>query len=89
MFGPGLALRGKDGAESMNIAVDCLKDESKGCFKFFVFMLLSFHISSFLLMWIKYKFFVALSVNIVLFIFLTIFIKNGAEIAEKLHVEDN
>lgn len=32
MFGPGLALRGKDGPESMHKAVDNMKEESKHCF---------------------------------------------------------
>lgn len=37
MFGPGLALRGSEGALSMHKAVETMKDESSNCFYFFVF----------------------------------------------------
>ena len=36
MLGPGLALRGGDGASSMHKAVDNMKQESKTCFTFFI-----------------------------------------------------
>lgn len=36
MLGPGLALRGSEGALSMHKAVETMKDESKNCFFFFV-----------------------------------------------------
>ena len=36
MLGPGLALRGGEGAESMNKAVDSMKLESRQCFIFFI-----------------------------------------------------
>ena len=36
MLGPGLALRGGDGANSMHKAVDNMKQESKTCFTFFI-----------------------------------------------------
>lgn len=36
MFGPGLALRGADGANSMHKAVDNMRDESNKCFIFFI-----------------------------------------------------
>ena len=89
MLGPGLALRGGDGASSMNKAVDSMKQESRECFLFFIAQLLFFHLSSFLLMWTLYSTTVALCINIVLLVFLILFIKNGYEIYEKLHVSDD
>ena len=89
MFGPGLALRGGEGAESMHKAVENLKIESKQCFKFFVLQLLFFHLSSFLLMWIFYSKMTAMVINGVLAIFLLLFIKNGQEIIAELHVRED
>lgn len=89
MFGPGLALRGGDGAASMHKAVDNMKKESTNCFLFFILQLLFFHVSSFLLMWLYYPFKVAILINIILLAFLLVFIKNGFEIYEKLHVTDD
>ena len=88
MFGPGLALRGEDGAASMHKAVENLKEESKICFRFFIVEMLCFHISSFLLMWIYYSKMVALIINIVLGVFLIAFIINGVDIIKKLYVNE-
>jgi len=88
MLGPGLALRGKDGAQSMHQAVETMKSESTQCFYFFVSQLLFFHISSFLLMWVLYTPQVAFVVNIVLLVFLLVFIINGIDIFNKLYVNE-
>jgi len=88
MFGPGMALRGKDGAESMHKAVENLKTESTTCFNFFILELFFFHISSFLLMWLYYSKQVAIVINIILAIFLAAFIQNGYDIYKKLYVTD-
>lgn len=88
MLGPGLALRGGSGAESMHLAVENMKVESRTCFIFFTLQLLFFHLSSFLLMWTLYSRTVAIFINCILLIFLLVFIKNGQEIYEKLHVRD-
>ena len=80
MLGPGLALRGPDGALSMHKAVETMKYESTNTFYFFIGQLFFFHISSFLLMWVLYTRLVALVVNVVLLIFLLIFIVNGVDI---------
>lgn len=88
MLGPGLALRGSEGATSMHKAVDTMKEESINCFNFFVAQLLFFHISSFLLMWVLYTAKVAFVVNIVLAIFLVLFIINGLDIVKQLHVKE-
>ena len=88
MLGPGLALRGSEGAQSMHKAVETMKDESIGCFYYFIGQLLFFHISSFLLMWVLYKPVVAIFVNVVLGIFLLIFIKSGQEIYMRLYIDE-
>jgi len=51
--------------------------------------LLFFHLSSFLLMWMLYSSRVAIVVNVVLLVFLLIFIVNGFEIYNKLHISDS
>jgi hypothetical protein len=88
MMGPGKSLRGKT-PEDVDKAVDMLKDKSFECFNYFILELLFFHISSFLLMWIYYRFIVALVVNIVLGIFLLFFIKNGLDITQQLYIEND
>ena len=88
MFGPGLALRGKEGPESMHKAVDNMKEESKHCFQFFIAQLLCFHISSFLLMWLFYQTTTAIVINIVLLVFLVVFVRNGIEIFNDLYIDD-
>ena len=89
MFGPGLALRGGDGAASMHKAVENMKSESRHCFNFFILQLLFFHVSSFLLMWLYYPVKVALIINIILGTFLVLFVKNGTEIYDSLYVPDD
>jgi hypothetical protein len=86
MFGPGLALRGPNGADSMHKAVANMESESTICFKYFILQLLFFHLSSFLLMWMLYPVKVAIFINVILGVFLLVFIKNGIEIFNKLHV---
>ena len=88
MLGPGLALRGSDGANSMHKAVESMKHESRNCFTFFMLQLLSFHLSSFLLMWVLYSRGVAIVINVILGAFLLMFIKQGLEIYNELHVKD-
>lgn len=88
MFGPGLALRGGEGALSMHKAVDNMKKESTHCFTFFILQLLFFHVSSFLLMWLYYPTKVAFIINLILMVFLFLFVKNGKEIYDKLYVRD-
>lgn len=51
--------------------------------------LLCFHISSFLLMWIYYRFLVALIINIILGLFLLMFVRNGYDIYSELWVEES
>lgn len=89
MFGPGLALRGGEGAQSMHKAVENMKNESTQCFKFFILQLLFFHVSSFLLMWLYYPIKVAILINMILLAFLLVFIKNGWEIYSRLYVKDD
>jgi len=88
MFGPGLALRGPEGPVSMHKAIEVLQKESKTTFAFFMLGLLCFNISSFLLVWIYYPGFIAIVVNIVLLVFLFMFVTNGLDILKKLYVPD-
>jgi len=87
MFGPGRALRG-DKLESVDLAVEQMKEKSYLCFVYFMLELFFFHISSFLLMWIYYKFLVALVVNIVLGLFLVMFFMSGKEVITQLYVSE-
>ena len=73
----------------MHKAVENMKKESTNCFIFFILQLLFFHVSSFLLMWLYYPVKVALLINLILLAFLVVFIKNGWEIFNKLHVKDD
>ena len=66
----------------MHKAVENMKMESTPCFMFFILQMLFFHISSFLLMWLFYPVKVALIINVILAVFLLIFVKNGWEIFE-------
>jgi len=88
MFGQGRALRG-DGIDSIDVAIDHLKEKSYLCFKYFMLELLFFHISAFLLMWIYYRFLVALVINIILGLFLMLFIRNGYDIVKELYVDES
>ena len=88
MLGPGLALRGGDGAQSMHKAVNNMKFESKQCFNFFMLQILFFLISTFCLMWVLYDKKVAFAINMILLIFLVAFIKNGYDIYDTLAVDE-
>lgn len=74
--------------EAIDTAIENLQEKSYQCFKYFMLELLCFHISSFLLMWIYYRFFVALVINIILGAFLIMFIKNGYEIYTELYIDE-
>ena len=89
MLGPGLALRGSEGAGSVHKAVDTMKLESVNCFNFFITQLFMFHISSFLLMWVLYTSNVASVVNSVLLLFMIVFIINANDIYRKLHINES
>ena len=88
MLGPGLALRGSEGATSVHKAVETMKEESHFVFRFFIGQLFFFHVSSFLLMWVLYTPKVALIVNVVLGIFLLVFVFNGIDIYGKLSLTE-
>ena len=88
MLGPGLALRGGEGAVSMHKAVDTMASEATNCFKFFLAQLLFFHLSSFLLMWVLYSKTVALITNFILGAFMILFIRNGVDIYNQLMISD-
>ena len=89
MLGPGLALRGGEGAASMHKAVDNMAIEAKQCFMFFLGQLLFFHVSSLLLMWVLYSKTVAIITNVILCAFIYLFIRNGMEIYQKLVISED
>lgn len=72
----------------MHKAVDNMKKESSQCFMFFALQLFCFHMSSFLLMWTMYSKPVAIAINIILAIFLVLFVLNGKDIYDKLAVSE-
>jgi len=72
----------------MHKAVENMKRESHQCFIFFGLQLLFFHMSSFLLMWTMYTKPVAIIINIILGIFLVLFVVNGKDIYDKLAVSE-
>ena len=74
--------------EAIDEAVDHMKEKSYLCFKYFMLELFFFHVSSFLLMWYMRPFLTALIVNIILLLFLLLFIANGYEIVKELYVEE-
>ena len=88
MFGPGLALRGGEGYDSVHKAIEHLKGESKKSFKFFMISLSFFHISSFLLMWLLYDWLTSLIINVVLLVFLVMFLQNGFAIVDELFIPE-
>lgn len=87
MMGPGKALRAQD-IEQIDETINHLKTKSVLSFWFFVFELLCFHASSFMLMWICYSPLVAFIVNICLLMFLMQFCSEGYDIFDRLYVAD-
>ena len=74
--------------EAVDTAIEHLKAKSFSCFRYFMLELLFFHVSSFLLMWIYYRFIVALVINVILGAFLLLFVRNGLDIVTQLHVDE-
>ena len=73
----------------MHKAVENMKKESQTCFIFFMLQLFCFHMSSFLLMWTLYSKPVAMIINIILGVFLFLFIYNGKDIYDKLALDES
>jgi hypothetical protein len=88
MFGQGRALRGAEGLNSLDQAIEQLKSKAYQSFSYFALQLLFFHLSSFLLMWCYYRFLVALVINGVLGMFLLMFVRNGWEIIGALWIDE-
>jgi len=79
MFGPGLALRGPEGAESMHKAVDVMQEYARSSFSVFMLGLVCFHVSSILMMWGDHSAFIGVITSVVLVGFLAVFFKTGYE----------
>ena len=87
-LGPGKALRAQSIAE-IEETIEHMKNKSHTCFWFFVCELISFHVSSCMLMWILYSETVAMVVNLVLIAALLQFVFEGLYIIKRLHVEED
>ena len=79
MFGPGLALRGPEGAVSMHQAVNVMQEYARASFNVFMCGLVFFHLSSLLMMWFKQPPLISIVTNLVLIVFLVLFLKHGYE----------
>ena len=89
IFGSQRALMGHKGAlSSLDTAVDAVKHRSMQSFWFFIVQLVTFHLSSFLLMWLCYDFIVAVVVSIVLLFFFIEFVRNFNDIYNSLYIKD-
>lgn len=86
MFGPGLALRGPEGAESMHKAVDIMQEYAHSSFSVFMLGLICFHVSGILMMWKGGNVMISVVTSIVLVGFLVAFFVMGAKIYPKLYV---
>ena len=87
MLGPGLALRGGEGAASMHKAVDTMAREANFCFKFFLAQLIFFYMSCFSVMWVLYPKSVAMAANVVLAIFMILFMYDWIDTYGKLAIQ--
>ena len=76
-LGPGMALRGKYGTQSVHIAVDVLNSKSTGCYNSFLTQLSFFYVSCALLMFARYTLVVAIPVNLIMMVFMIKFIIQG------------
>ena len=72
----------------MDKAIDMVKYRSMQCFWFFIIQLISFHFSSFLLLFVCYDFLEAVVVGIVLIAFFVLFMQNGLELYNLLYIRD-
>ena len=89
IFGQERALMGDgDANDSMDRAIEMLKNKSYQCFYLFTTQLVCFHLSSFMLMWILYPPLVALFINAILAYFLYLFITNGLDVFRQLFVDE-
>ena len=79
---------GKGAYESMDQAVEVLKQKSFHSFYFFLTQLCFFFVSAFLLMWILYTPIVALTANGVLALTLFFFVTSGVELFDLLYITD-
>lgn len=89
ILGPGLALRGKYGTQSMHIAVDVLTRKSVGCYNCFLMQLSFFYISCSLLMFSKYSLVVAIFVNVIMMAFMIKFLIQGHYLVQRLRLNED
>ena len=88
IFGPGMALRGKYGTQSVHIAVDVLNKNSVGCYNCFLGQLTFFYISCSLLMFASYSLVVAIIVNCIMIVFFVKFLIQALHLVNRLRIDD-
>ena len=66
-----------------------MKNEFNETLIYFIVMLLTFQFSLFFKMFLVYRASIAIAINLILLVFLAVFIYKGIDIFRKLHVEDH
>eukprot|EP01071_Lankesteria_metandrocarpae_P007620 Lankesteria_metandrocarpae@DN4732_c0_g1_i1.p1 len=74
IWGPGLALRGPNGSDSMHTAIENLRREQKFVFSFFLFGMTGFFLGNIVQVWCFFEPWVAKPATVVLTLSLAIFI---------------
>ena len=89
MWGLGLALRGPDGAYSVEEAIKSLKEEQGVIFSLFIAGMLSFFISNMLLLWCYYDTFVAAAATLLFASFLCLLLYFAVSLFIQLRVSSS
>lgn len=88
MLGPGLALRGHKGADSVHQAVDTMRDEFRNTLNYFIAQLTIFQISLLFKYFLLFRFTIAFGLAMIQFMFLIAFVVLGNQIFVKLYVQE-
>ena len=86
MLGPGLALRGHKGADSVHQAVNTMRDEFRNTLNYFIAQLTIFQVSLLFKCFLLFKFSIAFGLAMIQFCFLIAFAVLGNRIFVKLYV---
>ena len=88
IFGSGLALRGSQGSNSVDMAVRTMGYEFNQCLMMYLTQLLVFMISLFFKVIILHSFSIAMAINVINAIFCVTFVIKAHSIFQTLHVEN-
>jgi len=89
VWGPSLALRGKNGLHDLHKAVDCLRDYQNLVFFYFLAGWILFFLSAILQVWVYFKAKVALVVSFPLCCFVVLIVFYIAILTQKLRLDDD